>query len=373
MRILYLTPDLFGPPSGIGRYCRMVCRALTQNKHRASVVSLLAKPKQRRRPKATFPYLRYLPSAGSPPQFVWRSVQKALAMRPDVVLVGHPNFAPLGQMIARLTGAKAVTFIYGIDAWSPMSSSRKRALSASDLILSISRFTATRAAEVNGIPSERVRILHNCLDPSLQKRTSERRVGPSPSLLTVARISSQEGYKGHDVVLRALPLLLKRFPDLIYDVVGDGDGRPALEELARQLGVDNVLRFHGVVSEEELVGCYERAHLFVMPSRFEGFGFVFLEAMAQGVPAIGGNADATVEVIVDGKTGSTVDPLSSEEVAQAASRLLGDAALRAQMGEAGQKHALEAFGFEGFKRQLQYYLTEVVPATDTVAPAPSQK
>ncbi|BCM88564.1 GDP-mannose-dependent alpha-(1-6)-phosphatidylinositol monomannoside mannosyltransferase [Abditibacteriota bacterium] len=363
--ILYIVPDLFGPPSGIARYCRMVCRALTESGHRVTTISLLDQNKARNEAKATFPDMRYCPCSGDRRQFILRAL-RALQMRPDLILVGHPNFAPLGWGLGLLARAPIVNFIYGVDAWETLSPMRRRALCAGKRLISISRFTAMRSQQVNAIPQERVRILHNCLDPNFQGHAvSGARDIDAKSLLTVARMSLQEQYKGHDVVIKALPELLKRFPGLIYHIVGDGDGRPLLESLSKEHGVESAVRFHGVVSEEELIERYQNASVFVMPSRFEGFGFVFLEAMTYGKPVVCGNADASVEVVTDGETGFTVDPTSSQAVGDAVARLLEDNELRAHMGEAAIRRVEEKFGFPHFKEQLLSFLSEVRPALVT--------
>lgn len=359
-KILYLVPDLFGPPGGIARYCRMVCRALIENGYHVSVVSLLDQKQAVREAKATFPNLGYRPCAANRKTFVRRAL-RALPTRPELILVGHPNFAPFGWILGWLCGAKVINFIYGIDAWEPLSAPRRRALRSATRILSISRFTAARSSQNNGIPIEKARILHNCLDPHFQNQAATHLPSPEMSLLTVARISASENYKGHDIVIRALPQLLERFPDLIYNIVGDGDGRAALENLAREQGVASEVRFHGVVSEAELVEHYHRAAVFVMPSRFEGFGFVFLEPMTYGKPVVCGDEDASVEVVSDGETGFTVNALSVEEVGGAVAKLLENPDLRARMGQAPVRRVEEKFGFESFKAQLLTILTEVEP------------
>jgi len=270
--------------------------------------------------------------------------------------VGHPNFAPLGWLLSKFSRAKFVTFIYGIDAWEVLSPTRRRALCASDCIISISKFTAKRAADVNGIPLDKVHILHNCLDPQFQPQSTLMSENAPLSLLTVARMSLSEQYKGHDVVIRALPQLLQKFPDLVYNVVGDGDGRPMLESLAAEQSVARAVHFHGVVSEEELVRHYNEATIFVMPSRFEGFGFVFLEAMTYGKPVICGDEDASVEVVRDGETGLTVSPQSTPAVANAIETLLNNDDLRQTMGQRGNEVVTQEFGFERFQSTLLEHL-----------------
>jgi glycosyltransferase involved in cell wall biosynthesis len=284
-------------------------------------------------------------------------------------VAGHVNLAPLGWALARLARAPQVTFIYGIDAWTPLSQVRRSSLQRSARILAISRYTAAQAAQANALDPSRLRVLHNCLDPQLewgavpQDQMSPRslRNGP-PSLLTVARMSLAEQYKGHDVVIRAMPELVQRFPGLLYHIVGDGAALPGLEELARQSGVAEAVRFHGIVSEAALQDHYAQASLFIMPSRAEGFGFVFLEAMNAGLPVIGGNVDATPEVIVDGETGILVTPTSVDQIVQAVSRLLADDDLRLRMGEAAQRHVAANFPYNQFRRQLVGELAQVAPA-----------
>jgi glycosyltransferase involved in cell wall biosynthesis len=358
LNILYLVPDLFGPPSGIARYCRMVCHALVESNHQLTIIALHDKTDAQNEGKSTFPSVDYKACEGQRSLFVCRALQ-ALRQKPDLIIVGHPHFAHLGWLLKRLSGARQSSFIYGIDAWEPLSFIRRRALNTSDHIISISRFTAKRAGEVNGVPPKKVRILYNCFDPGLYPKSTFNAANGNLSLLTVARISLSEQYKGHDVVIRTLPNLLEKFPHLVYDIVGDGDGRSVLETLAVELNVTHAVHFHGVVSEQQLIEYYQNASVFVMPSRFEGFGFVFLEAMAYGKAVVAGNEDASVEVVRNGKTGFTVAPQSTAEVANAIEALLGDNQLRQSMGENGREVVESEFGFDQFKQTLLGHIAEL--------------
>ncbi len=359
LQILYLTPDLFGPPSGIARYCRLVCRATLAGGHALTTVSLLDQSPARAQAKATFPKMRYFPCADRRGAFIGRAL-RALRARPDVILVGHPHLAPVGWLLGQIARAPVVNFIYGMDAWEPLSPLRRGALQSSALILSISRFTARRCEHTNGIAPDKVRILHNCLDPDLQHQEAHPPTD-ALSLLTVGRINNWEHPKGHEFVIRALPQLLQQFPSLTYRVIGNGDGWAPLQKLAAELGVSEAIHWSAFVPEAELARAYAQASVFIMPSQREGFGFVFAEAMAQGVPAIGGDSDATPEVIVDGKTGFLVDPTSVEAITEAAARLLGDADLRRDMGRAAREHVARQFSFDKFEETLLAFLCELLP------------
>lgn len=355
--VFYLVPDLMSPWSGIARYGRMVCHALLEEGMSLTVVARVDPPASS--DSGFESSMTYWPCDGSAPAFIRRALTGAFQQRPAFLLVGHVNFAPLGWLLAKLVGARLVTFIYGIDVFRPLSPWRRWALQRSDLIMSISRFTAQRAADVNRAPSSRMRILHNCIDPGFLQPLQVAGHKSGLSMLTVGRLSLAEQYKGQDLVIRAMPALLLRFPELVYHVVGDGDWRPALEKLAQQQGVAEAVRFHGIVSEKELRYRYSEATLFIMPSRAEGFGFVFLEAMVHGLPVIAGNMDASPEVVTDGETGILVDPTSVDSIVAATTRLLSDETLRRQMGRNGQERVLRKFDPAGFRSSLMAYLAEL--------------
>lgn len=357
--MLFLAPDVFGPPGGIARYGRLVLHALSQRGIDVHVVALMDRDGSPTKSVAQLPGVAYTPCAGSRPAFIRQAVRHALQARPGLILTSHVNLAPLALVLARSVGAKAVTTIHGIDAWSRLPWHRRISLQRSDRILAVSHFTANRAAEANLLEPSRLRVLHNCLDPQFNIASSTFLSHTNPSLLTVSRMSLAEQYKGHDMVIRAMPELVRRFPTLSCDIVGDGDARPGLETLAATLGVAHAVHFLGRISDAELLRCYTKASLFVLPSRAEGFGFVFLEAMAHGLPVIGGNMDATPEVVVHGETGLLVDPTSPAQITDAVAALLADPDQRQRMGAAAQRRVEEHFSFPRFQQQLLTILREL--------------
>jgi len=162
-------------------------------------------------------------------------------------------------------------------------------------------------------------------------------------------------------VLRALPQVLKEIPNITYVIVGDGDDRPRLESLAQQLGVLDHVVFAGRVSNAELRAYYQNCEVFVMPAKTvlddrspkgEGFGIVFLEAMAFGKPVIGPNYGAPTEFIRHGEHGLLVNPESPEEVAEALIQLLSSPDLARQMGEAARQWVLQEYSYSRFRERL---------------------
>jgi glycosyltransferase involved in cell wall biosynthesis len=138
----------------------------------------------------------------------------------------------------------------------------------------------------------------------------------SKLILTLARLPSAERYKGVDEVLEVMPNLLKAEPRLKYIVAGDGNDRTRLEAKAQALGLADRVVFTGMISEADKADHFRLADAFVMPGRGEGFGFVFLEALACGVPAVGSKVDGSREALRDGMLGELVDPADPASIRQ---------------------------------------------------------
>ena len=283
-RVLYLAPDLFGPPGGIARHGRGACNALVNQGFALEAIVLMDAKEQRKLPASLTP-MRYVPCRGDRKLFV-RQALRAVKRRPALVLVEHLNFSPLGWLVARLARARLVVIAHGIDAWEPLSPVRRRSLACADRVICVSHFTARRIAEANGIQTAKIRVLHNCLEPEQLATQPPQRTQVHPSLLTVGRMSLSEQYKGHDYVIKAMPTLSACFPNLIYDIVGSGNWQSQLQDLAQKLGVGDKVRFHGRVSEEELERFYANASIFIMPSRGEGFASPFWKRWHRAFPSL---------------------------------------------------------------------------------------
>src|SRR5205814_2260990 len=147
-----------------------------------------------------------------------------------------------------------------------------------------------------------------------------------------------------DRVLQALPGLLNSHPDLVYIIIGEGDDRKRLESLASQSGLAYAVQFTGQVRPSEVADYYRLADVFVMPSTQEGFGIVFLEAIASGLAAIGGNRDGSVDALGDGAIGQLIDPLNVGQLVQA---------IRVALAEGGPNPTqIHRFRFENFARHV---------------------
>jgi asparagine synthase (glutamine-hydrolysing) len=264
--------------------------------------------------------------------FVAGALRAALSRDLDYVVCGHINFLPLALAIAGWRQARLLLVVHGIDVWAPppgfqrhgLVNLLRRLLARVDDVIAVSQVTANRLMAWSAIAAGRFHILPNCVDPTLFSPDLDTRglaarydVAGCRVLLTVGRLAGAERYKGFDEVLEVLPSLRQEYTDLRYIIGGDGEDRNRLEARARELGVADIVRFAGYVPEADKAALYTLADAYVMPSRGEGFGIVFLEALASGVPAVGSRIDGSREALLGGRLGALVDPDNREELAAA--------------------------------------------------------
>jgi phosphatidylinositol alpha-1,6-mannosyltransferase len=195
---------------------------------------------------------------------------------------------------------------------------------------------------------------------ALRPATSGRRV-----LLSVGRLV--DAYKGHDMVIRALPLILAKTPDTEYVIVGDGPLRPYLERLAASLGVASAVCFVGQVGDDELDAWYRACDVFVLASResdvsggAEGYGIVFVEASLRGKPVVGGRSGGIPDAVIDGETGLLVDPSDPADIAEAITRLLTERDLADRLGRGGQRRVVDDLSWPAYTERFSRVLAEAV-------------
>ncbi len=259
------------------------------------------------------------------------------------------------SVLARLWRIPYAVFVHGADLADYAGSAPWRALlrsilSGSDTVVVNSRFTATLVDRLVPGAARRVIVLPMGVDPAPPVSAAKLRalgtrygLGPGPVLLSVSRLVPM---KGHAVVIEALPALLRRFPDLVYLVVGRGPERRALEVRAGALGVVSHVRFAGAVPADELAAHYDLATIFVQLSRdtgtydgLEGFGLTFLEAASHGVVSIAGRSGGVPEAIDEGESGLLVPPDDPAAFAAEAARLLSDPGELRRLSEGARRWA----------------------------------
>jgi len=278
----------------------------------------------------------------------------------DLVVCAHINLLPLALLAKLRYGAPLVMLIYGIDAWAPQSAPRRALLRHVERFVSISDVTRRKFQSWSRVDAGRITVLPNAIHPEWYGPGARNpglvaRYGLAGRvvLMTLGRLVSSERYKGFDEVLDALADLVREDPTLVYLIAGDGSDRDRLERKVRGLGLQEHVRFTGMVAEAEKADHFRLADAYVMPSRGEGFGFVFLEALACGIPVVASKADGGREAVRNGELGVLVDPEDPEDVKHGIRE-----ALRMRRGEVPP--GLGAFYFDRFTVKVADVLREVV-------------
>lgn len=292
----------------------------------------------------------------------------ALIQQPTLILCAHLHFAAIAYWIQRFAKVPYWVFVYGIEAWDVKSQLLKEALRHADCILAISNYTRERLIQEQGIDPKKVKLLFNPIDSSRFSIANkpERLLKfyglqpEQPVLLTVSRLAESERYKGYDAVLQALPNILKRMPNLHYIIVGKGNDRQRIEQLIETLGIQNSVTLAGFIPDEELCDYYNLCDIFVMPSKKEGFGFVYLEALACGKPVIGGKFDGAVDALGGGLLGALIDPDNKDELVETILLILEGCYSNPLMYQPQllRQKTLELFGYEKFQQTLNQYLED---------------
>ena len=356
MKTLLLCPELFARESGIQRIMRLYLKALcaaagTGDEVRLVVLNDREFPEALLRRYSSERLTLRQACNHSKPTFVWHVIRAAAGA--DRVICGH-----LGQLIvawlARCLHPRLEYYLvaHGIEVWRPYTLLEKLALRSAQRILCVSDFTRREMRQRIALAESRFVVVPNALDPLFDPVPVDGGSGSgAPVILTVARLDARERYKGVDQLIEAMPAVLQTVPAARLRIVGTGSDLPRLKELAARLGVADSVEFAGFVDDEHLRAAYRDCALFALTSSGEGFGIVFLEAMAHGKPCLGARAGAVPEII-DGMSGVLVDP---GDISQIATQLVW--ALQHQWNPQQIKERADQFGYPVFRERLQRALT----------------
>jgi glycosyltransferase involved in cell wall biosynthesis len=314
--MLMLVGDAFGGWGGIAKFNRDFLSAVASH---AATTEVVVVPRQIVGPVGTLPdKLDHRARAARGASSFLAEVARLAAAggRFDAIVSGHINLSPVAWAMGALKGAPVVMIVHGIDAWRPTSRAIAN-LAARRIkgVIAVSRTTLSRFESWAGTKGAGAFVLPNTVSlgrfqPGRRSDDLLDRYGlrGRTVVMTLARLDASERYKGVDEVLGVLHDLAEAIPDVTYLIVGDGTDRQRLEAEARRLGVAERVVFAGRVDEERKADHYRLADAFVMPGRGEGFGIVYLEALACGVPVVGSVLDGSRDALLDGRLGVLVDP-----------------------------------------------------------------
>lgn len=360
MRILVLTTDAFGGHGGISKYNIDLITTLSRYPDCEELVVI---PRKVLGPVGVLPQnLNYHIVGKGKFDYIKSVINVVFKDRGfDLIVCAHLNLLPVAYICNLFIKAPLLQILYGIDAWTKTDRWTVNHLaSKADRYISISQITKEKFASWSRTNKHKIDILPNAIDIGMYGP------GPKPEylinryglegktvIMTLGRLAAEEKAKGFDQIIEAMPELRRRFPDLVYLIVGDGNDRSRLEEKADGMGLTGKVIFAGLVSEQEKADHYRLADAYVMPSRLEGFGFVFLEAMACGIPVVASKIDGSREALLDGKLGELADPDDIDDIIEK----IGKALKRTHGNVPGE---LEYFSFEKFESKCHQIIEKIV-------------
>ncbi len=276
------------------------------------------------------------------------------------ILCGQAHYSILlpAWAISRQRGISYGVFTHGLDLLYPQTTKYRALfnylLRAADIVFANSEFTKDILLKL-GIDNSCIEVIYPSVSIEIEQvddslldsiRAKHGLVGRK-CILTVGRLVER---KGHDMLLKALPQILRAVPNAHYVIVGKGEYESKLRSIVRELGIETRVTFAGYANDTEVAAYYTLCDVFALISRaipeegdIEGFGIVYLEANLRGKPVVGGNAGGVPEAVVHGETGLLVDPLNIDEVGQAIVSLLEDPDMARRLGDQGQQRVIQKF------------------------------
>ena len=366
-RICFYTTSTFATLGGIEKFNRAFLHAFSGLEKEALIIADAASMYDKEVNADYFVPSNYRLYQKDKVSFVWKELINA--DKYQQVVLGHINLAMFGLLIKFLNPSTKVFLVaHGIEVWDELTGFKKQILNKCDKILAVSNFTKQKLIEVNNVNPNKIEIFHNTIDPFFNYPHQFRkpdylleryRIDKNDKIiLTLTRLSYTEKYKGYDKVIAVLPKVIRKYPNLKYLIAGKPDDleKNRLESLIQLYKLENHVFLAGFIAEEEVTDHYKLADVFVMPSKKEGFGIVFIEAMACGLPVIAGNQDGSVDALKNGELGMLVNPDNEDEmIATILQVLTGDSYTSSEKVEL-QKRVDGYFGFPVFCQNLKNQL-----------------
>ena len=366
MKTLFLTLRTFSATGGIEKVCRILGKALYEEsieKEDLLQVGSMYDKQQDAFNNPYFPAENFRGYGIDKFRFIKEMVLEGF--KSDLVILSHINLLPIGWLIKKLRPhTKLFLLAHGIEIWYPLAFSKRKMLRRCDRIITVSNYTADKIRVVHGLPSEKVVVLNNCLDPFLPLPSLHKKDGAllhkygfeatDTILMTLTRLSSKERYKGYDKVIQAIATLKLKYPDIKYLIAGkyDSHEKEFVDNLLKKLQIQNVVVMAGFIAEEALEAHFAMSDMYVMPSRKEGFGIVFIEAMYYGLPVIAGNIDGSVDALLNGELGQLVNPDNVGEIAGSIANVIENKTAFTPC----RKVLTDHFSYETYKEKLQQAL-----------------
>ncbi|WP_443938133.1 glycosyltransferase family 4 protein [Pedobacter sp. MW01-1-1] len=363
--MLLLTLSTFSLTGGIEKVNKILCKvlkdcAIENNPTNLEVLSLCDQTKHidtRYINKENFKGY-----SGSKIPFAFSAIKKGL--QHDVILLTHVNLLFIALVIRFFNRNKRIILVaHGIEVWRNLRYWKASFLKKNIEIWAVSKYTAQILATKHQINIEQITVVNNCLDPyfNIPKTFSKpgyllkrHHITPDqPVLLTISRLSSFELYKGYDFVIASIAKLIPKYPKLVYLLAGKADEKEKsrINQYILHSKLENHIILVDYVEENELTDYFLLADTFIMPSKKEGFGIVFIEAAACGCKVIAGNLDGSTDALLNGDLGTLINPRSLEAVKTAICANL-DKPFNPEHSKQLQEKTMAHFSYEKYQQTV---------------------
>lgn len=295
--------------------------------------------------------------------FVTEFLAKIIIFRPNFIFCSNINFSPLVYFLRKIFNYDYIIFTHGVDVWDIKNNLKIKALKNANIVVSVSRYTSQKLKEQIPEIGNKIFLLPNTIDgekfypkeKSAELLKKYDLIGKK-LILTVTRLSAEERMKGYDKIIMGLPRVINEIPEVRYLLVGDGTDAPRIKKLIKKLELENyVIMLSSIpLNSPLLADYYNICDLYVMPSVSEGFGIVFLEALACGKPVIAGDKDGSRDAILDGELGILVNPDDIDEIALAIIKALKKEVSKNILDSNYlRQRVLEVYGPDKFKERVK--------------------
>jgi phosphatidylinositol alpha-1,6-mannosyltransferase len=347
LRLVFACESLYPGNGGISRVDRLITRVLTEQVQLGELQAVMVVFVDDKAPTDAPLNLTIICCNGSRIKFAATILR--LYLNSDIIFY---DAAYLARVHPRFPWRKidSIVFMHGIEVWERAKHSWILACRRADLLICNSEFTRSRADALHG-GFGTAKICWLATEPGVEElsRYSEQKL---VQILVVGRMSQENAYKGHRELIECWPTVMERIPEARLVFIGRGSLVPELQALTRSLSLDARVEFRGFVSETELNVAYSQSTAFALPSRGEGFGLVYVEAMRHGLPVIASIHDAGAEVIVDGVTGLLVNLDKIGDLAEKICSILSNPILAQEMGRAGRLRWQAYFTYNAFRSRF---------------------
>lgn len=360
---LFLNLYAFSLTGGIEKVCRSFIKTLIEIcQKRPMIISLHDKPNDI--PSPVLEKTNYLALSGKKTALIINAFIRSFGV--SNIILSHINLLPAAKIISLVKPkGRFILFAHGIEIWADLPRWKLDFLRKHVEIWAVSEYTRNILVDKHQIPENHIKVLNNCLAPDFnipkyfekpEQLLRKYQIAAQETILyTLTRLSSAEQYKGYDKVILALAQLKTEGYKFKYLIGGKADEaeKQRIEALIKNTGLQNEVILLGYIDDKDLVDHFILADVFIMPSRGEGFGIVFIEAAACGCQVIGGNADGSTDALLNGKLGQMIDPNSERAIKGAIEEIL----LNPKNNRIKQQElTIENFGFQQYIEKVKALL-----------------